>query len=134
MTVNLTQAQIKTPVDKVYIGEFTIDGTIVNDKLTLVDNKFKKGMLYEKTKGWVKTNFTFGGDYIIYNEGKSIEINSEFATEIVYKLLVEFKDGKFKYTYTDNTNCSDAVIKKYLKPTVEDLAKYLKQGKYDQIK
>lgn len=129
VTVSLIQAQIKTPVEKTFTGEITIDGTIVNNKLTLVDSKFEKGHLYEKTRAWVKINYTFGGDYIMYDEGKSIEINSEFPNEVVYKLLLEFKDGKFKYTYTDNTNCSETVIEKYLKPTVKDLAKYLKQGK-----
>lgn len=134
VTVSLTQAQIKTPVEKVFKGSEYIDGTVVNDKLTLVDQKFKQGQLYEKTKAWVKTNYTFGGDIIEYNEGKSITILSEFPNDIDYKLVLEFKDGSFNYTYTDNTNCSQAVITKYVKPSIEDLAKYLKRGRYDQKK
>jgi hypothetical protein len=137
VTVSVTQAQVKTPVEKVFTGSVYIDGTVVSDKLTLVDNKFKRGMLYDKARTWVRTNYTFGGDAIMYEDGKSIKIVSEFDRDkdnIDYTLFLEFKDGKFNYTYTDNTNCSKAVIDKYVKPTIEDLAKYLKRGRYDEVK
>jgi len=134
VTISLVQAQIKTPIGKTYTGAEYIDGTIVNGKATMVDKNFKQGILFERARAWVKTNYTFGGDVIEYVEGKTIIILSEFPNDIDYKLVLEFKNGSFSYTYSDNTNCSQAVITKYVKPSLEDLAKYLKRGKNDQLK
>ena len=129
MTISLIQAQgIITLKDKVYAGAMYIDGTIANGKLTQVDKNFKQSMLFQKAGAWTKAHFNFGGNFIKYTENKSIEIHSEFNGDIDFTLLLEFKDGVFKYSYPD-TNCSQEMIKNYLKPTIESLAKYLKEGK-----
>jgi hypothetical protein len=125
-TKQRSQSNIHNAVIHEYKGTVMIDGVKVTNTLTLVDNAFKQHQMYLKTKQWVEENYdkavsTSMGD-------NSITINAQFTMTIGYILLLEFKDGVFKYTFTDNGKGS-IDIQKNEQRLIEDLTKYIKTTK-----
>ena len=63
--------------------------------------------LFTKAKEWVSLNYVSANDVIQYAEGDKIILKGAFAIgglvsyRVDHTLVLMFKDGRFKFTYTD---------------------------------
>ena len=109
--INLSQAQ--TPKDE-NRGAVQLTGLMIDGGLNLVSDDFKRPALVIKAEQWTKLHYpkyTLTDKDAIY-----IETNK-------YNLLLEFKDGVYRYTFTDDSKMR---MKKEQK-IIDDLSEYLKR-------
>jgi Domain of unknown function (DUF4468) with TBP-like fold len=98
-----------TPVFNQVIKLDSISGKYQSTGIVLVDS-IKKDTLFLKTKEWIALNYKSANDVIQFEDKESskIIIKGSFPTNLFLKegwlehtLVLDFKDGKFKYLYTD---------------------------------
>jgi len=92
------------------ITQDSLTGKYQSQGIKKIDSLLSKGEIYSRTNEWIALNFKSSNDVIQLADketgkiiGKGSFKTNMFMKEgwIEYTFLLEFKDGKIRYTYTD---------------------------------